>query len=123
MGQIESLLIDIAIFIFGFAAILVYVVMRKKLIILYFVGSGTIMTLATCLYQTRPSLFDANIINYGFPLSWLYESWGGIWGSGGPHYFSITWAGLFLDILFWSTIGFMAVFIISRAKQKWRKGD
>ena len=97
----------------AFVVILVYSIVRKKLITLYSVGLGTIITLATYFYQVKPSIIDGNIINYGFPISWLHESWGGIWGSGGPHYFSVSWIGMLLVIIFWSIIAFIAIVIIT----------
>lgn len=100
-----------AIFIFAFVAILVYAIMRKKLIILYFVGLGVIITLATYFYQVR----SFGTINYGFPFAWLWENWSNL---PGVHYFVILWSTLLLDILFWSIIGFMAIFVFRRAKRK-----
>lgn len=94
----------------AFAVTLVYAIVRKKLIILYSVGLGTIISLATYLYQVKPHLIDASVVNYGFPLKWLSES---LWGWGGPtHHFTILWGGLYLDIIFWSIIAFIIIVMI-----------
>ena len=101
--------------IFAIAATLVYAVVRKKLSILYSVGLGTIITIATYLYQVKPSLIDGYVINHGFPFRWLFEIW---WYSGGPHYFSVSWAGLLLDTIFWSIIGFIAISAYNKVRQR-----
>jgi len=95
--------------IFALVAILVYAIVRKKLPILYSVGLGTIITLATYLYQVKPSLIDVYVIEHGFPLSWLSENW---LYSGGPHYFSVSWIGMLLVIIFWSIIAFIIIVMI-----------
>lgn len=94
----------------AFAVTLVYAIVRKKLIILYSAGLGTIMTLVTYLYQVKPHVMDAIIVNHGFPLKWLSE-W--LWGWGGPtHHFTILWGSLLLDIIFWSIIAFIIIVMI-----------
>ena len=98
--------------IFALVSTLVFAIVRKKSSILYSIGLGTIITLATYLYQVKPSLIDAYVIEHGFPHSWLSESWGGTWGSGGPHHFSVFWGGLLLDIIFWSIIAFIIIVMI-----------
>lgn len=96
--------------IFAFAVILVYAIVRKKLIILYSVGLGTVITLATYLYQVKPFVMDGSIIYHGFPAYWLRESYG--WG-GPPYRFYIQWGGLLLDIVFWSIIAFIVITVVS----------
>ncbi|MFQ6129589.1 MAG: hypothetical protein ACE5OT_02120, partial [Candidatus Hadarchaeaceae archaeon] len=93
----------------AFVVILVYSIVRKKLITLYSLGLGTIMTLATYLYQVKPSIVDGSIIYHGFPTYWLAEAYG--WG-GPPYRSSIHWGGLFLDIVFWSIIAFIIIVMI-----------
>ena len=100
--------------IFAFAVILVYAIVRKKLIILYSVGLGTIITLATYLYQVKPFIMDVSIIYHGFPAYWLQEAYG--WG-GPPYRSYIQWGELLLDIVFWSIIGFIGIAVYSRAKK------
>ena len=94
---------------FAFAATVAYAIVRKKLTILYSVGLGTIITLATYLYRVRPFVMDASIIYHGFPACWLRESYG--WG-GPPYRLYIQWGGLLLDIIFWSIIVFIIIVMI-----------
>jgi len=95
--------------IFALVSTLVYAVVRKKLSILYSIGLGTIITLATYFYQVKPHITDISLVNHGFPHSWLDETW---LYSGGPHRFSVFWGGLLLDILFWSIIAFIIIVMI-----------
>ena len=89
--------------------ILVYSIVRKKLITLYSVGLGTIITIATYLYRVKPFIVDVSIIYHGFPAYWLRESYG--WG-GPPYRLYIQWGGLLLDIVFWSIIAFIIIVMI-----------
>jgi len=95
--------------IFALVAVLVYAIVRKKLFIVYSVGLGTIITIATYLYRVKPFLMDVSIIYHGFPACWLLESYG--WG-GPPYRLYIQWGGLLLDIVFWSIIAFIIIVII-----------
>jgi len=95
--------------IFALVAVLVYAIVKKKLIVLYSISLGAIITLATYLYQVKPSIVDGSIIYHGFPAYWLSESYG--WG-GPPYRLYIQWGGLLLDIVFWSIIAFIIIVMI-----------
>lgn len=88
-----------------------------EFIIIMLIIFGLCFAVSTLGYNASdPSLSEKRVIRYGFPITWLKTTTQLVDSS--PTQYTVLWAELFVDIIFYVALSSVISFIILKAKRQ-----
>jgi hypothetical protein len=75
----------------------------SKILALVSVGGGLLFTFISGLYAVKPFVVDAEMIYFGFPLSWFEAARGGLFVIE-PWRYYLLWSGFIVDFLLYGSL-------------------